>query len=283
MAELTFVLLWNFLFVLIQLSVFHCWSDRMWWWLWTMNSTISLSNHLTYQYYDIGRVDLMWIAHIRRYTFNQGAKSGFWPLAKPNLYSLITVKWFVVTILKPIYQSQPCLTIHYTYYERFDGFSWYEMAESASICSILVWNVGAMHQNFHHPWLKSRGVVRVLEDEFQSPPSPTIHYTYNDTLEGLGCCELYELVSTHTIWVRKVRMGQAKFVPSQSWKIGSCGDHFSAHIPISITFNHSSYLWRVIGRVEMLWIGWIILHTINVGVKHRAPMFAKFISYLLRG
>ena len=64
--------------------------------------------------------------------------------------------------------------------------------------------------------LKNRGVVMVVKDEFQSPPSPTIPYTYNDTLEGLGCCELAELVSTHTIWVRKVSMGQPKFVPSQS-------------------------------------------------------------------
>ena len=80
----------------------------------------------------------------------------------------------------------------------------------------------------------------VLEDEFQSPPSPTIYHIDNDTLEGLGCCELHESVRTLTIWVRKVRMGRAKFVPSQSWKIG-CGDHFSAHISTSTMSNHSSY------------------------------------------
>ena len=96
-------------------------------------------------------------------------------------------------------------------------------------------------RNFHHLfWLKSRGVMTVVEYEFQSPPSQIIHYAYGDTLEGLGCCELHESVSTHTIWVRKVSMGQAKFVPSQSWKIG-CGDHFSAHIPISTMSNLSSY------------------------------------------
>ena len=133
---------------------------------------------------------------------------------------------------------------------------------------MLVWNIGAWYWNFHHLRLKSRGVVMVLEDEFQSPPSPTIHYTYNDILEGLGCCELHGSVTTHTIWVRKVSMGRAKFVPSQSWKIG-CGDHFSAHIPISTMSNHSSYQWREIGRVEMLWNVWISLHTLNVGVKHR--------------
>ena len=55
--------------------------------------------------------------------------------------------------------------------------------------------------------------MTVVEDEFQSPPSPNIHYTYNGILEGLGCCELPESVSTHTIWIRKVSMDQAKFVP----------------------------------------------------------------------
>ena len=135
------------------------------------------------------------------------------------------LKHVVVTILEPICQSQPSPTIHYTYEERLEGLRWCEMAESVCTRSMLVWNIGAWYRNFHHLRLKSRGVMTVVEDEFQSPPSPTIHYTYNDTLEGLGCCELAESVSTHTIWVRKVSMGRAKFVPSQSWKIG-CGDLF---------------------------------------------------------
>ena len=169
----------------------------------------------------------------------------------------------MVIISAPIYQSQQCLTIHHTYEERLEGLRCCEMAESVSTRTILVWNVGAsMHQKFHHPWLKSRGVVTFVNDEFQSPPSPTIHDTYNDTFEGLGCYELAESVSTHTIWVRKVSIGQAKFVPSQSWKIG-CGDHFSAHMPISTMSNHSLYLWREVGRVEMLWNGRISLHTLN--------------------
>ena len=52
----------------------------------------------------------------------------------------------------------------------------------------------------------------VVGNEFQSPPFPTVHYTFDDTLEGLRCCELPESVSTHSIWVRKVGFGQAKFV-----------------------------------------------------------------------
>ena len=33
----------------------------------------------------------------------------------------MTRKQVVVTILEPIHQSQPCLTIHYTYDERLEG------------------------------------------------------------------------------------------------------------------------------------------------------------------
>ena len=69
----------------------------------------------------------------------------------------------------------------------------------------------------------------VVEGEFQSQPFLTILYTNGERLEGLGCCELLESVSRHTIWVQKVSMGQAEFVPSQSWKIG-CGDHISVII-----------------------------------------------------
>ena len=92
----------------------------------------------------------------------------------------------MVTISAPIYQSQPCLTIHHTNEERLEGLRCCEMSESVCTRSMLVWNIGAWYRNFHHLWLKSRGVVMVIHDEFQSPPSPIIHYTYNDILEGLG-------------------------------------------------------------------------------------------------
>ena len=81
----------------------------------------------------------------------------------------------------------------------------------------------------------------VVGDEFQSPPFPTFHYTFNDTLEGLRSCELPESASTHLIWVRKVGLGQAKFVPAHDQKTG-CGDHFRSHTPISTLSNHSLYL-----------------------------------------
>ena len=81
----------------------------------------------------------------------------------------------------------------------------------------------------------------VVGDEFQSPPFPTVHYTFDDTLEGLRCCELPESVSTHSIWVQKVGLGQVKFVPTHDLKTG-CGDHCRAHAPISTLYNHSLYL-----------------------------------------
>ena len=93
-------------------------------------------------------------------------KVGVW--AMPNLYPLATRKQVVVAILEPIYQSEPCITIHYTYNERLDGLSWYEMAEWVCTRSNLVWKLGAwsLNLNCHHPRLKSWGVVMVVEGEF---------------------------------------------------------------------------------------------------------------------
>ena len=91
------------------------------------------------------------------------------------------------------------------------------------------------------PTLKSWSVVMVVGYEFQSQPCLTIQHTNGERLEGLRCCELPESVSTHSIWVRKVGLGQAKFVPTHDQKTG-CGDHFRAHTPISTLYNHSLYL-----------------------------------------
>ena len=47
-------------------------------------------------------------------------------------------------------------------------------------------------------------VVTILEPTQQSPPYPTIHYTYNEMLEGLRCCDILESIWKHTILVWKV-------------------------------------------------------------------------------
>ena len=157
-----------------------------------------------------------------------------------------------MTINVPIYQSQPCLTIHYTYEERLTKLSWYEMSRAVHSHTILVWNVGTMQQNFHHPWLKSRGVMTVMDGEFQSPPSPTIHYTYNDTLDGLGCLELPESVQSYLILMWKVEYRPSQLLP-QSRPETHHASHNRAHKSISTMSNHSSYSWREIGRVELVW------------------------------
>ena len=41
----------------------------------------------------------------------------------------------------------------------------------------------------------------VVGDELKSQPYITIHYTYNEALEGVGCCELPKSVQTHSILV----------------------------------------------------------------------------------
>ena len=92
---------------------------------------------------------------------------------KPTLTPPVTEKHFVVTILKPIYQSQHSLTIHYTYNETLEGLRCCELLESIQTYSILVWwNVGHLSRNRHHPQLKSRGVVTVL--------APVPHVTHQD-------------------------------------------------------------------------------------------------------
>ena len=52
----------------------------------------------------------------------------------------------------------------------------------------------------------------VVENEFQSQPSPIIHYTYNKILEGLRCCELPKSVQTHS-WGKKWRRAKPTLTP----------------------------------------------------------------------
>ena len=135
------------------------------------------------------------------------------------------------------------LTIHHTNEERLEGLRCCEMSESVCTRSMLVWNIGAWYRNFHHLRLKSQDVVTVVEDEFQSPPSPTIHYIYNDTLEGLGCWMLwiaYISQYTHNLG------SKSKYGPSQICTLSELENRLwwpfqRADIPISTMSNLSSY------------------------------------------
>ena len=111
-------------------------------------------------------------------------------------------------------------------------------------------------------------VVTIVEAKFQSQSCLTIHHTYDETLEGSSCCEALESVQTHLILVWKVGVCLATFVPTHDSKTGG-GDHFRPWIPISSLCIHLLYSWWDIGRVELLWIGWIGTNTLNLGVKSR--------------
>ena len=164
-----------------------------------------------------------------------------WNAGKPTLTPPVTEKHVVVTIIEHIYQSPPSPTIHYTYNEKLEGLRCCEIFESIRNHTILVSNVGYWSWKCHHPWLKNGGMALVVDDEFQSQPCKTIHYTYDERMEELRCCELPKSVQTYWILMSKVECRQANFDPSRDWKT-RCGDHYRAHIPISTFSNHSLYI-----------------------------------------
>ena len=181
---------------------------------------------------------MLWNAWISPNLLNLGFKS--WKTGKPTLTPSMIEKHVVVTILEPTHKSQPPPTIHYTYIEKLEGLRCCHLLESIWKHTILVWNVGYWSWSCHHPWLKSRGVVMVVHDELKSQPCKTIHYTYNEILEGLRCCRLPEPVQTYWILVSKVENRQVNFDPIHDWKT-HCGYHLRARTPISIFSNHSLY------------------------------------------
>ena len=61
-----------------------------------------------------------------------------WARAKPTLTPPAPQKHVVVTIIEPIYQSQPSPTIHHTYNEELGGLRCCELLESIQTYSILV-------------------------------------------------------------------------------------------------------------------------------------------------
>ena len=73
--------------------------------------------------------------------------------------------------------------------------------------------------------------------------------------------------SKHTqSWCEKWEEANPQFVPTHDLKTG-CGDHFTAHIPISTLSNHWPYLWWDNGRVKLMWIAWISPNILHLGVK----------------
>ena len=61
------------------------------------------------------------------------------------------------------------------------------------------WNAGK--PTLTPPVIEKYVVVTIIEHMYQSQSSPTIHYTYNEMLEGLRCCEMIESIQTYIILV----------------------------------------------------------------------------------
>ena len=111
-------------------------------------------------------------------------------------------------------------------------------------------------------------VVTIIEYICESQSSPTIHYTYNEKLEGLRCCEIFESIQTYTILVWHVGASYRNchhpwlknrgvpLVVGRGW-----------WIQISTLQNHLLYSWSENRRVEMLWIAQISPNLLNLGVK----------------
>ena len=114
------------------------------------------------------------------------------------------------------------------------------------------------------PVTEKHVVVTILEPTQQSPPSPTIHYTFKEKLEGLRCCENLESIQKHTILVWKVGYCEPNLFPPTTQKPG-CSDCYTCWIQISTLQNHSSYLQWDIERVEMLSIARISPNSLNLG------------------
>ena len=100
----------------------------VWWWLWMMNSNLKIVKPfiiLTMRHWK--GWDAVNCPNLSKLTQSWCDK---WTRAKPTMTPPMTEKHIVVTILEPIYQSQPSPTIHYTYNEKLEGLRCCDILES---------------------------------------------------------------------------------------------------------------------------------------------------------
>ena len=109
--------------------------------------------------------------------------------------------------------TYPFFNIYHTFDQTLEGLRCCEMLEPIQTYSILVVKyVGVCSRNWHRPLVKSQvAVVMVIHDGFKSQACTTIHHTYNETLDGLRCCELPESVQSHSILAFKFGFGLVNF------------------------------------------------------------------------
>ena len=116
----------------------------------------------------------------------------------------------VVMVVDDEFKSQPCKTIHYTHGEKIEGLRCCELPKSVQTYSILVSKVECRQANFDpirdwKPCCCDHYRVHMRISIF------SIHYTYNEKLEGLRCCEIFESIQTYTILVWNVGASYQKF------------------------------------------------------------------------
>ena len=66
------------------------------------------------------------------------------------------------------------------------------------------WVIYSVKPSSLFPLVTEKVVVTIADAKPQYEPCLTIHYTSDEILEGSSCCELLELIQTHSILVQKV-------------------------------------------------------------------------------
>ena len=98
-------------------------------------------------------------------------------------------------VVEDEFKSQPCKTISYTIGERMEGLRCCDLLGPVSTHTILVRKVDRYAGPTLTPTRTPKHVVvTMLGPTYQSQPSPTIHITYDDRLEGLRYYEMAESV-----------------------------------------------------------------------------------------
>ena len=50
------------------------------------------------------------------------------------------------------------------------------------------------------PVTEKHVAMTISEPTYQSEPSPTIHYTYNEKLKGMRCCDILQSIQNTQSW-----------------------------------------------------------------------------------
>ena len=96
------------------------------------------------------------------------------------------------------FPSEPCTTIHYTPHMTLEQSICCEMVVRIHTHTILVLKMATQRVRFPLPHLKSKSEVTIVDNEFQSDPYTTIHFTHNETLKQSCWCEMVARMQTHS-------------------------------------------------------------------------------------